>query len=55
MADTDRPGDAAQDEDADRADAAPTVGPNLPLQVQHNAEDAVADSSPAEKDDDDES
>jgi hypothetical protein len=55
MADTDRPGDAAKDEGADRADAATTVGPNLPLQLQHNAEDAGAGSSPSDEDDDDNS
>ena len=55
MADTERPGEAAKDEGADPADAATTVGPNLPLQLQHNAEDAGAGSSPSDQDDDGES
>jgi hypothetical protein len=55
MADTERPGEAAEHEDADPADAATTVGPNLPLQVQRNAEDAGARPSPSDvgEDDDD--
>jgi hypothetical protein len=52
MADTERPGEAAQDEGADRADATTTVGPNLPLQVQHNVEDADTGTSPPGEDDD---
>jgi|tagenome__1003787_1003787.scaffolds.fasta_scaffold15324684_1 hypothetical protein len=55
MADTERPGEAAKDEAADPGDAATTVGPNLPLQLQHNAEDAGAGSSPSDEDDDDKS
>jgi hypothetical protein len=53
MADTERPGEAAKDEGGDRADAATTVGPNLPLQVQRNAEQAATGSSPSDEDDDD--
>ena len=52
MADTERPAEAAKDEGADSGDAATTVGPNLPLQVQHNAEDAGTGSSPSDEDDD---
>jgi hypothetical protein len=55
MADTERPGDAATDEGADPADAATTVGPNLPLQLKQNAEDAGTGSSPSDEDDDDNS
>jgi hypothetical protein len=55
MADTERPGEAAKDEAADPGDAATTVGPNLPLQLQHNAEDAGAGSPPSDEDDDDKS
>jgi hypothetical protein len=55
MADTERPGEAPKDERADPAEAATTVGPNLPLQVQHNAEDAASGPSPSDEDDDDES
>jgi hypothetical protein len=55
MADTERPGEGAKDEGADPGDGATTVGPNLPLQLQHNAEDAGAGSSPSDEDDDDES
>jgi hypothetical protein len=52
MADIERPGEAADDEGADPADAATTVGPNLPLQVLRNVEDAGAGSPPSGADDD---
>jgi hypothetical protein len=55
MADTERPGEAAKDEGADPGESATTVGPNLPLQLQHNAEDTGAGSSPSDEDDDDKS
>jgi hypothetical protein len=55
MADTERPGETANDEGADPADAATTVGPDLPLQVQHNAEDAATGPSRSDEDDEDES
>ena len=51
MADTERPGEAADDAGAEPADAATTVGPNLPLQVRHNVEDAGTGSSPSDEDD----
>jgi hypothetical protein len=55
MADRERPPEAAKDEGADPGAPATTVGPNLPLQLQHNAEDAGARSSPSDEDDDDKS
>jgi hypothetical protein len=55
MGDTERPGEGAKDPGADPADAATTVGPNLPLQVQHNAEDAGSGSPPSDEDDEDQS
>jgi len=54
MADTERPGEA-KDEGADPDDSTTTVGPNLPLQLQRNAEDAGAGSSPSDEEDDDQS
>jgi hypothetical protein len=51
MADTERPGEAAKDEGSDPDEAQSTVGPNLPLQLRHNAEDAGPDSSPSDGDD----
>jgi hypothetical protein len=50
MADTERPGEAAKDERSDPDEAPSTVGPNLPLQLQHNAEDAGTGSSPSDED-----
>jgi hypothetical protein len=55
VADTERPGEAAKDERADPGDGATTVGPNLPLQLQHNAEEAGTGSSPSDEDDDEDS
>jgi hypothetical protein len=55
MADTERPGEAAKGEGDDPAEATSTVGPNLPLQVQHNAEDAGSGSPPSDEDDEDQS
>jgi hypothetical protein len=51
MADTERPAEAADDEGAEPADATTSVGPNLPLQVQRNVEEAATGSPPSGEDD----
>jgi hypothetical protein len=52
MADTERPAEAADDEGAEAGDATTSVGPNLPLQVQRNVEDAGTGSQPSSEGDD---
>ena len=50
MADTEKPGEAADEAGAKPPDPPTTVGPNLPLQVQRNAEETGDGSSPADDD-----